>query len=141
MPDEGSSPNSLGMIVKIAVSVAVVVGAAAYLLGGSLSESLVYDRTVDEVVAEIRSLTNEQIRVGGKLVPQSLTVLPGSTTHEFTIHGGGKNVRVRYTGLWPDAATDGRELMVEGIVGEDGVVEADRVLARCPSRYKSRVED
>ena len=129
------------MVVKIAVSVAVVVGAAAYLLGGSLSESLVFDRTVDEIVTEISTLTGEPVRVGGKLVPESRRVLPDSTTHEFTIQGGGKNIRVRYTGLRPDAATDGRELMVEGVLGGDGVVEAERVLARCPSRYKSRVQD
>jgi cytochrome c-type biogenesis protein CcmE len=29
--------------------------------------------------------------------------------------------------------------MVDGVLLEDGTVRADRVLAKCPSRYKRRV--
>jgi cytochrome c-type biogenesis protein CcmE len=127
-------------VVKVVLSVALVVGAAVYLLGGSLSGALVYDRTVDEVIAERATLMGAQLRVGGRLVPGSLRVRPGTTTHEFAIQGVGQPLEVRYSGLWPDAAAEGRELMVEGALGQDGVVEAERVLARCPSRYKRRVE-
>ncbi len=125
--------------LKVLVSVSLICGAAFYLLGGSLRRSLVYDRTVDQVVAERTTLTGEQIRVGGKLVPRSHRVPEGTTMHLFTIRGEQEVVLVRYRGLWPDAATDGRELMVEGSLDDDGILSADRVLARCPSRYKRRV--
>ncbi len=125
---------------KIAVSLALIGGAAFYLLGGSLQGSLVYDRTVDQVIAERPELTGEHLRVGGRLVPRSLRVRPGTTTHEFELQGTAGDLPVRFSGLWPDAAVDGRELMVEGTLAPDGAVVADRVLARCPSRYKRRVE-
>jgi len=131
-------PRAWG-VVKVVVSVALIAGAAFYLLGGSLRESLVYDRTVDEVVAETQELAGEQIRAGGKLVAGSHVVAEGTSDHTFLIKGESQSLRVRYRGLWPDAAQDGRELMVEGTLADDGVMAATKVLARCPSRYKRRV--
>ncbi len=136
MPEPG--PRVWGA-AKIVMSVALIAGAAAYLLGGSLRESLVYDRTVDQVVAQQRELTGEQIRVGGKLVPGSHLVAEGTSDHSFAIKGESETLRVRYSGLWPDAAQEGRELMVEGTLAPEGSMTATKVLARCPSRYKRRV--
>jgi cytochrome c-type biogenesis protein CcmE len=137
---ELSTPgNRLWTALKVMLSVALIGGAAVYLLWGSLSESLVYERTVDQVVTEREALTDEQLRVGGKLVPNTLRVQDGTTLHEFSIRGEEEVVQVRYSGIWPDAATEGRELMVEGELDSDGAIVAERVLARCPSRYKRRV--
>lgn len=125
--------------MKVLVSLALIGGAVTYLFRGSLGESLVYDRTVDQLAAERAELAGERLRVGGKLMPNSLTVPAGTTTHEFSLRGESEVVQVRYDGLWPDAATEGREVMVEGQLDADGVIQAERVLARCPSRYKRRV--
>lgn len=126
-------------VVKVLVSVTLIGGAVVYLLGGSLQDSLVYDRTVDEVVLSHGELEGHKVRVGGRLSAGSHRVISGTTDHEFALRGQETTVHVRYTGLWPDAATEERELMVEGSIGPDGVIDADRVLARCPSRYKKRV--
>jgi len=126
-------------VVKVLVSVALICGAAAYLLGGSLRESLVYDCTVDQVALDRDELVGHQVRVGGRLSAGSHHIIEGTSDHEFALRGDEATVYVRYHGLWPDAATEERELMVEGTLGEDGVIVAERVLARCPSRYKRRV--
>lgn len=121
-------------------SIALICGAAVYLLGGSLRGSIVYDRTVDELMSELDTLDDPvRVRLGGRLVAGSHRIHEGTSDHEFTLTGDQHTVQVRYTGLWPDAATDGRELMVEGAVDQDGAINAERVLARCPSRYKKRV--
>lgn len=134
-----SSP--LWLATKAVASLAFICGAAFYLLGGSFRETLVYDRTVDEVAEQRDELVSQRLRVGGKLVEGSHHIPDGTTDHEFVIQGKAQTLRVRFTGLWPNAATDGRELMIEGVLSEDGVVIADRVLARCPSRYKARVSE
>lgn len=127
-------------VVKVLASVALVCGAAVYLLGGSLRGSIVYDKTVDELMEELEDLAGPvRVRLGGRLVSGSHQIREGTSDHDFTLRGERETVQVRYTGLWPDAATDDRELMVEGTVGQDGVIDAERVLARCPSRYKKRV--
>ena len=126
-------------VLKALVSVALVGGALVYLLGGSLESSLVYDRTVDQVVSEPQTLTGQLVRVGGRLQAGSHLVVEQTTEHRFTLQGESHTLPVRFNGSWPDAATEERELMVEGRLTPDGFVEAHRVLARCPSRYKRRV--
>jgi cytochrome c-type biogenesis protein CcmE len=129
------------LVAKIVASVALIGGALFYLLGSSFEGNLVYDRTVDEVLAQRQTLEGESLRVGGKLVPLSHQVTAETTEHHFALQGTKATLPVRFKGLWPDAAMDGRELMVEGSLDEQGVVVAQRVLARCPSRYKRRVAD
>ena len=132
--------RSRATVLKVVVSLALVSGAVAYLLGGSIGGSMVFDRTVDQLLAESESIAGQRVRVGGRLAAGSLHRPEGRAEHEFALDGQQRDLVVRFAGLWPDAAIDGRELMVEGTLLEDGTVRADRVLARCPSRYKSRVE-
>lgn len=138
-PEQSARGTTGAKVLKVGLSLTLLLGAAAYLLGGSLRGSLVYDRTVDQVLAEARELRGERVRVGGRLTAGSLQHLGGTAGYAFALTGSEGNLSVLYGGLWPDAAVDGRELMVEGTMGADGAVRADRVLARCPSRYKRRV--
>jgi len=136
----GPEPTrSLSRVVKIVASLGVIGAAAAYLLGGSLGRSVVYDRTVDQVISESKQLAGGRVRVGGLIASGSLETKTSPSEHEFALVGSRRNLVVRYRGSWPDAATEGRELMVDGVLLEDGTVRADRVLAKCPSRYKRRV--
>ena len=60
---------------------------------------------------------------------------------EFTLGDGSESIlAVRYEGIdVPDLFKDGAEVVVEGHQ-RDGVFVADRLMAKCPSKYEAREE-
>jgi cytochrome c-type biogenesis protein CcmE len=55
----------------------------------------------------------------------------------FAVTDGRTTIPVRFEGRPPDALEGGAEAVAEGRFGPDGTFEADRVLARCASRFEA----
>jgi cytochrome c-type biogenesis protein CcmE len=58
---------------------------------------------------------------------------------QFTVTDDeGAMIPVVYTGAVPDTFQEGADVVVEGRLTPRGVFEADRLLAKCPSKYEAQ---
>jgi len=124
-------------IIKILVTVVLVGGALTYLITTSFDESMVYYKTVEEVLNERARFEGEPVRINGLLVKDSVRHKPGTDEFRFTLSKNGKIIEVAYSGILPDSMEPGRELVVQGTL-EKGTdrLEATEILTKCPSKYE-----
>ena len=82
------------------------------------------------------------LRVHGFVVSGSIHKALAEGHVDFEIQDpGGAPLRVRYEGIdVPDLFADGAEVVIEGRV-ESGRFLAERVMAKCPSKYEAKVPD
>jgi cytochrome c-type biogenesis protein CcmE len=129
-----------------ATVIALLLGwyAASHLEPGS---SFSYFQHLDEFVASAAQHQGEDTRVHGYVALGSIERDVAAKQVRFRIqndppHAGGapgQPLEVIFTSLeTPDLFTDGAEVVVEGrFSGADGAFYADRVLAKCPSKFEA----
>jgi cytochrome c-type biogenesis protein CcmE len=111
-----------------------MLGIATALVLTALSDNLVFFYSPSDLktkhVAEGRRL-----RIGGLVENASLKREADGKTFEFSITDGENSVPVTYTGLLPDLFREGQGVVIQGMIGSDGMVRADEVLAKHDERY------
>ena len=63
---------------------------------------------------------------------------PILTTLQFALEAGSANLKVVCSGQLPDNLAEGIAVMVEGRLDDDGLLQGEKVLTRCASKYQSR---
>ena len=132
----------MGKGVQLAVATVSVFAALAWLLSQSGGEGTFrYYRNVSDYAesADAGSDPSQSERIHGFVVDASIERDLGRGHVDFAIRddGDASELRVRLLGLdIPDLFTDGAEVVVEGRPGPDRFL-ADRVLAKCPSKYEA----
>lgn len=84
------------------------------------------------------------LKTTGKVAGGSLDYDPYKPLITFEVRGpeGRGSVRVRYEGIKPDAMSEGGHVIVEGRYDpRTNTLRAHTLLAKCPSRYKSRFKE
>ena len=132
--------------IKFIVGGVVIVGLIAYLIVSSISSAGAYYREVGEVLAQQNTLTGKNLRVSGNIVTESVKYDAAKLDLNFVISDPAdatKTLPVYFHGVQPDQITrEGASAIVEGSLGPNGVVEANNLLLKCPSRYEeSGVEE
>jgi cytochrome c-type biogenesis protein CcmE len=128
---------------KFLLGAAVIVTSVVVLIAQGVKETGVYFLTPAELsaktVADPSFVENVGFKVGAKVVPGSVRRDPNARTIDFKVSDGIKTYPVTYHGLVPDTFTDANdiEVVVEGRLGRDGVIQATDVLAKCGSRYEA----
>jgi cytochrome c-type biogenesis protein CcmE len=128
---------------KFMLGAAVIVSSVAALIAQGVKETGVYFLTPAELsaktVADPTFVENVGFKVGAKVVPGSVRRDPNARTIDFKVSDGIKTYPVTYHGLVPDTFTDANdiEVVVEGRLGRNGVIQATDVLAKCGSRYEA----
>lgn len=126
--------------VKYIVGGVVIVGLIAYLIISSISSAGAYYREVGEVLAQRDALAGKNLRVSGNIVTASVNYDAAKLDLNFLISDpadAGKTLPVYFHGVQPDQITrEGASAIVEGSLGPNGVVEANNLLLKCPSRYE-----
>lgn len=128
---------------KFMLGAAVIVVSVVALIAQGVRETGVYFLTPAELsaktVADPTFIENVGFKVGAKVVPGSVRRDPNARTIDFKVSDGIKTYPVTYHGLVPDTFTDANdiEVVVEGRLGRDGVIQATDVLAKCGSRYEA----
>jgi len=128
---------------KFLLGAAVIVASVVALIAQGVKETGVYFLTPAELsaktVADPTFVENVGFKVGAKVVPGSVRRDPNARTIDFKVSDGIKTYPVTYHGLVPDTFTDANdiEVVVEGRLGRDGVIQATDVLAKCGSRYEA----
>ena len=124
--------------IKIAATVAVLVGALGSLMYTSLAEGTEYYKHVDEVMTDPEAWHGKRLQLHGFVVGKSIMRKPGTLEYIFKVQNKGHVVNARYTGIVPDTFKDDSEVVVKGRLGPDGFeVEPGGVMAKCPSRYEA----
>jgi cytochrome c-type biogenesis protein CcmE len=131
--------NQANKQIKFIVGGAVVLGLIAYLIVSAISSSGAYYREVGEVLIEQTALMGKNLRVSGNIVTESIRYDPTTLDLNFRISDpkdASKQIAVHFHGVKPDQMDrEGSSAIVEGTMGSKGVVEANNLLLKCPSRY------
>jgi cytochrome c-type biogenesis protein CcmE len=122
---------------KFVVGAGVIVIALGGLAWLGYGESKTYYHTISELETLQGGARSQRIRVGGTVEPGSIHRLTGRV--DFVLQGEGKSLPVSYVGSdpLPDTFVDKSQALVEGGLGSDGRFVANRVQAKCASKYSS----
>ncbi len=128
--------------VKFIVGGLVIVGLIAYLIISSISSAGSYYREVGEVLSQQNALAGKSLRVSGNIVPNSITYDAAKLDLNFKVSDptdANKQLAINFHGVKPDQIErDGASAIVEGTLGAGGVVKANNLLLKCPSRYEEK---
>jgi cytochrome c-type biogenesis protein CcmE len=125
--------------IKFIIGGLVIVGLIGYLIVSSISSAGAYYREVGEVLSQQQTLTGKALRVSGNIVTESIRYDAATLDLRFKISDpadAGKQLPIHFHGVQPDQMSrEGSSAIVEGTLGPGGVVEANNLLLKCPSRY------
>ena len=108
-------------LLVIAVALAVGLSYAAYSLVIHTGADYL---TVSELMSQAESLHDQQLRVGGKIVPGSIDWDDKAKVMRFGLTDDRESLAIVYEGIVPDSFKPGTDLVVEGRYRPDGVFEA-----------------
>jgi len=113
----------------------IILGGIAGLIVYSFNQSLVYDHSVAEYLAD-RSLHHANCRIYGKVKPESVVRLASGIGVSFLVTDGKQSVPVSFAKEVPDTFKENSDVVVEGKLDGGGVFRAHNLLAKCPSKYE-----
>ena len=122
--------------IKLSIGAAVVVAAIAYLMFSGATGSTAYFVTVPELQQKLASFRGESLRVAGKVTDDPIAWDVQTLSLAFTMGDGQTRLPVRFKGIKPDMFQAGADVIVEGKIGHDGVLQASNLMTTCPSKYQ-----
>ncbi len=120
----------LQIVLFVMVFAAVAIG----LLVFALRENLNLFFPPADIVAG-KAPADQQIRVGGYVVKNSVHRSSEDLTVTFRLTDGQAEVAVRYKGILPDLFTEGEAAIAKGRLNDDRILEAVEVLAKHDENY------
>jgi cytochrome c-type biogenesis protein CcmE len=130
---------------KFAALVAVIVGALAWLAVGGVSDSKSYYKEINELSQMGDRAHGQRLRVNG-YVEQGSIIRDGAQVsfimhqHPGQLRGDAVRLKVVYKGNepLPDTFKDNAQALADGRLGSDGVFEANKIQAKCASKYEAK---
>jgi cytochrome c-type biogenesis protein CcmE len=124
---------------------AVIIGVLAWLAVGGVSESKSYYKEIKEVHQMGDQAQGKRLRVNG-YVEQGSIVRDGAQVtfimHQdpAQLHCDATRMKVVYKGIdpLPDTFKDNAQALADGKLGSDGVFEANKIQAKCASKYEAK---
>lgn len=110
----------------------VTLSAIVALLLYALNSNIVFFYTPTQVSAG-EAPAGRAFRIGGLVEPESLQ--RDGTRVRFQVTDGDHGIEVRYTGTLPDLFREGKGVVAQGRIGDDGVFAATEVLAKHDENY------
>lgn len=122
---------------RFAIAMAFVLVPIGYLAisGARDTKDLSYYKTIQEIQTMGPSVYTKRLRVAGNVAPGSIK---RQGTHvEFQLEEQGRLLPVVYNGTEapPDTFKDKSQALAEGTYGKDGVFHAEKLQAKCASKY------
>ncbi len=108
-------------------------GIVIWLVFNALGSNLSYFFSPTEVV-QGKVPAGHVFRLGGLVRVGSLE-RGKELTVRFTVTDNANDVQVAYTGILPDLFSEGQGVIAQGQMGEDGVFNANQVLAKHDENY------
>jgi cytochrome c-type biogenesis protein CcmE len=120
---------------KFLVGGLIIAVALGYLIYAGVTQSAVYFVTPGELQAA--PVAGKSYRLGGMVVPGSLTWEPRTLALTFSLSDGKATIPVRHRGTPPDLFGEGRGAVAEGRWNRDGHFDASLILAKHSEEYKA----
>ena len=117
----------------IAAGIAAL-GLAAFLVLNAFEKNLVFFFTPTQVAAN-EAPVGRAFRIGGLVEPGSVKRQADGVTVQFVVTDTAKNIPVVYRGVLPDLFKEGKGVVTQGRIGNDGVFVASEVLAKHDENY------
>ncbi|MBZ0145902.1 MAG: cytochrome c maturation protein CcmE [Rhodocyclaceae bacterium] len=111
-----------------------VLGIAAALVLNAFQSNLVFFFTPTQVAAGEAPI-GKTFRIGGMVKEASLQRQPDGLTVRFIVTDTAKEFPVAYKGILPDLFREGKGVVAQGKLGEDGLFTASEVLAKHDENY------
>jgi cytochrome c-type biogenesis protein CcmE len=127
--------------IKVAVGAMIVVAAIGYLMFSGSEGNTAFFMTVPELQAQTQDLRGAALRVAGKVTADPIHWDVQQLSLAFTMGEGEARIPVRYKGVKPDMFQAGADVIVEGRLGPDGVLQADNLMTSCPSKYEEEKKE
>ena len=121
----------------LAAGLVVILGGFGYLLYGGIGENLVYFLTPKELLAKGDKAFDAPVRLGGQVVPGSVTWDAQALDLRFRITDGAQTVAVRSRGAPPQMFRDGIGVVVEGRFSRAGVFESTNLMVKHSNEYRA----
>lgn len=146
---EGPIPAHLarkrtGIKPQFLVAGLLLVGVIVALMTYGLITATSYWLTVDEVYQRGDSMVSQRLRVNGVLVEGSEQWNAEEVTLRFKIQDEedpGQQISIVFYGPRPDNFYRAASIITEGELLPGGVIQADVLHLKCPSRYEEAPED
>ncbi len=116
----------------------LIVGSLVWLAVGGIRDTKTYYKTIPELEQMGTTAHGKRLRVGGDIQPGS--IVKGGSQVAFVLHQGAKTLKVVYTGSdpLPDTFRDNAQALADGSLGANGVFEANKIQAKCASKYEAK---
>ncbi len=115
----------------------LIVGAVAQMLI-ALTDKIELFYTPSEIVEGkdgVKPTVGQRLRIGGMVVPGSVSRDSESLEVTFKLIDTGPQVTVTYAGILPDLFREGQGIVATGVLAEAGVIQAEEVLAKHDEEY------
>jgi cytochrome c-type biogenesis protein CcmE len=124
-----------GKKIKFGVGIGVILAAVAWLAVSGFQQNKIYYYTVSELL--VGKGGHQHVRVGGVVAEGSVDRRGGQVT--FRLVQDSASVPVAYVGsdTLPDTFVGGAQAIIEGNYDQSGVFQADKVQAKCASKYQA----
>ena len=128
------------------IGIGVIVAAFAVLVATSMKSNTVRSIPVGELRASDASgasLVGQCLRVVGFVGTKPVHSVPEQTpsgvikVHYFTVEDKDKKIAVEYRDALPDTFRAGGPVQVDGLYASAGLMKADHVFTKCPSKYEA----
>jgi cytochrome c-type biogenesis protein CcmE len=111
-----------------------VLGVAAALVLSAFQKNLVFFYSPSQI-ANKEAPQGKAFRIGGMVEQGSLKRQSDGLTVQFNVTDTAKVIPVVFTGILPDLFKEGKGVVAQGKLGEDGVFRAHEVLAKHDENY------
>ncbi len=118
-----------GIIIAVAIT---------YLAYSGIQNAGLYYLTVSEIRNEGIIAYGQSARVNGDVLDGSIQWDSQEGTLRFVISDGENELPIIYRGVAPDTFRGGAEVVVEGKYAPGNIFEADKIMAKCPSKYEAQ---
>jgi len=109
-------------------------GIAAALVLNAFQSNLVFFYTPTQI-ANGEAPKSRNFRLGGLVEDKSVKRIPDGLGVTFIVTDKEKSIPVRYSGILPDLFKEGRGVVAQGHLGDDGGFVATEVLAKHDENY------
>jgi len=121
---------------RLAIAAIVLVGAAGCvgLVINAFNSNLVFFLSPSDVLAD-QAPKAKAFRLGGLVEAGSVQRQADGVTVRFVVTDTAQRVAVDYRGILPDLFKEGKGVVAQGRLGDDGVFHAQEVLAKHDENY------
>jgi cytochrome c-type biogenesis protein CcmE len=136
LPDAADPPARgwRGPRLRLVACLLVVVGALGFIAVRGLTGNFVYYLTPTDIVANHKAHVGQRVRLGGYVVPGSVSHTASTLT--FTVTDGSYSMNVSDTGSVPELFKAGQGVVLEGALGSDGLFHSDTLLIQHNGDYR-----